>query len=393
MPGGDPGGRPAGPGSGPRIIRGIINTVYILLAILLLAILIVAHEFGHFMAARAMKIEVREFAVGFGPKLVGWKSRKYETTFAIRAIPMGGYCAFYGEDDPTGKEQDDPRAFGKNNVWKRMFVILMGPMMNFVLAFLAAVILLWCVGITVPTEKEEYDPFIAQVMAGSPASVAGLKDGDEVLTVNGRDVRDGTVDTLMECISGWKEGEGPLTMTVLRGDETTEVSVTPIWNEEAGKMQIGVYINGYRRTETRNAGFFGGIQGAWNMCTEAGGAILTALKNLVTRGEGLDQTAGPVGIVSMISTQVEGGVRTGGAGAGAAGFVRLLILISINLGLMNLLPIPGLDGSRLVFGVIEAIRGKPVPQQKEAIVHLVGMGVLMVFMVFFTFRDVLRLFQ
>ena len=367
--------------------------MYIILAILLLAILIVVHEFGHFMAARAMKIDVREFAVGFGPKLAGWKSKKYETTFAIRAIPMGGYCSFYGEDDRTGKEQDDPRAFGKHNVWKRMFVILMGPMMNFVLAFAAATVLIWCSGIAVPTEKEEYDPFIAEVMAAGPAYEAGLQNGDIVTEINGKNMLDGTMETLLDTIAGWKEGDGPLEMTVRRGEKTEQLSVTPVWNEEAGKMQIGVYINGYRRAEIVHPGFFGGFREAWNTCVNAGGAILRALKNLVTKGEGLDQTAGPVGIVSMISSQVEDTVKEGGAGAGLGMFVELLVLISINLGLMNLLPIPGLDGSRLVFGLIEAVRGKPVPPQKEAMVHLIGMGLLLALMVFFTFRDVIRLFQ
>ena len=367
--------------------------MYILLAILLLAILIVVHEFGHFMAARWMKIDVREFAVGFGPKLIGWKSKKYETTFAIRAIPMGGYCSFYGEDDAAGKEKDDPRNFARHSVWKRMFVILMGPLMNFVLAFVTAVVLIWCTGITVPTEKEEYDPFIQEVLASGPAYDAGLKAGDEVTEINGRNMLDGTMDTLLNTISDWKEGDAPLHLTIRRGEETLETDVTPAWNADAGKMQIGVYINGYRRTEVRQVGFFGGIGEAWNLCTDAGGAILRALKNLVTKGEGLEDTAGPVGIVSMISSQVETRVQQAGAAAGLNMFTQLLILISINLGLMNLLPIPGLDGSRLVFGLIEAVRGKPVPQQKEAVVHLIGMGLLLAVMVFFTFRDVMRLFQ
>ena len=358
--------------------------MYIILAILLLAILIVVHEFGHFMAARAMKIDVREFAVGFGPKLIGWKSKKYETTFAVRAIPMGGYCSFYGEDDATGVSKDDPRNFGKHNVWKRMFVILMGPVMNFILAFIAATALIWCIG------TESVNPFIHEVMDSGPAYEAGIQAGDEVLEINGADMMDGTMDTLLNTISSWKEGDGPLQMTIRRDGETVQAEVTPIWNEEAQKMQIGVYISGH--VETVPAGFFGGFGEAWKMCTNAGGAILRALKNLVTKGEGLEDTAGPVGIVSLISTQVEGQVEQGGAGAGASAFTQLLILISINLGLMNLLPIPGLDGSRLVFGIIEAVRGKPVPPQREAIVHLVGMGLLLTLMIFFTFRDVMRLF-
>ena len=211
-----------------------------------------------------------------------------------------------------------------------------------------------------------------------------------MLEINGVNMMDGTMDTLLNTISSWKEGDGPLQMTIRRDGETVQAEVTPVWNEEAQKMQIGVYISGH--VETAPAGFFGGFGEAWKMCTNAGGAILRALKNLVTKGEGLEDTAGPVGIVSLISTQVEGQVQQGGAGAGVSAFTQLLILISINLGLMNLLPIPGLDGSRLVFGIIEALRGKPVPPQREAIVHLVGMGLLLTLMIFFTFRDVMRLF-
>ncbi len=355
------------------------------MAVLLLAILIVAHEFGHFMAARRMKIDVREFSVGFGPKIFGWNSKKYDTVFSLRCIPLGGYCAFYGEDDASGVTKDDPRAFPNHSIWKRMFVILMGPVMNFVLAFVVAVGFYWCAGNVVPTEPEEYDPFIAEVMAGSPADRAGMKGGDIVTEINGADMLDGTMETLLNTISGWQEGNEPLRMTVLRGQETVELSVTPQWSEDAGKMQIGVYISGYRRTEVRPVGFLDGFKCAWDLCVTEGGAILRALKNLVTTGEGLDQTAGPVGIVSMVSDQVRQ--------YGITAFIELLIMISINLGLMNLLPIPGLDGSRLVFGLIELIRGKRVPPEKEAIVHLVGMVFLFGLMIFFTFRDVIRLFQ
>ena len=254
------------------------------MAVLLLAILIVAHEFGHFMAARRMKIDVREFSVGFGPKIFGWNSKKYDTVFSLRCIPLGGYCAFYGEDDASGVTKDDPRAFPNHSIWKRMFVILMGPVMNFVLAFVVAVGFYWCAGNVVPTEPEEYDPFIAEVMAGSPADRAGMKGGDIVTEINGADMLDGTMETLLNTISGWQEGNEPLRMTVLRGQETVELSVTPRWSEDAGKMQIGVYISGYRRTEVRPVGFLDGFKCAWDLCVTEGGAILRALKNLVTTG-------------------------------------------------------------------------------------------------------------
>jgi regulator of sigma E protease len=355
--------------------------VYILLAILLLAILIVVHEGGHFWAARATGIQVSVFSVGFGPKLIGWKSRKHDTTFAIRAVPLGGYCAFYGEDDTSGVSRDDPRCFSKQKLWKRMLTILMGPGMNFILAFLVAFGFYWANGVTVATGV---DPVIAEVMAAGPAHSAGLQSGDRIAEINGKNMLDGTMETLLESISEWQEKDGPMDLTVQRGEETLHLTLTPVWDEQEQKMRIGVMIGGTYRTEQQAVGFAGAAQSAWELCVNASGAILRSLKDLVTKGEGLDQTAGPVGIVSMVSSEV----REGGFSA----FVQLLALISINLGLMNLLPIPGLDGSRLVFCLLELIRRKPIPPEKEAMVHLAGMVLLFGVLIFFTFKDVMRLF-
>ncbi len=350
--------------------------MYIILALLLLAILITVHEFGHFLAARAMKIEVREFAIGMGPKIVGWKSRKYETDFSIRAIPLGGYCAFYGEDDTTGESKDDPRAFPKQNVWKRLFVILMGPVMNFVLAFMVATVFFWINGFTT------LEPFIADVAKDGSAYTAGLQAGDVVTEINGRDMLDGTINTLVNTIGSWKEGDAPLRMTVRRGEETFETEMTPVWDETEKRMLIGVGISGKYLYHSET--FLGGLRHSWDLCLEASGVILKFLKDLVTTGKGLDQAAGPVGIVSIVSDEVQKN--------GLNGFIELLITISINLGIMNLMPIPGLDGSRLVFGLVEVVRRKPVPPEKEAMVHLAGMVVLFGFMIFITFKDIMKLF-
>ena len=356
--------------------------MYILLAILLLAILVTIHEFGHFLAARLMKIDVTEFSIGFGPRLLGWKSKKYETDFSLRAIPLGGYCAFYGEDDAKGITKDDPRAFPKQNVWKRLFVILMGPMMNFVLAFVVAAVFYWVSGVS---EVTGVDPYIAEVMGAGPAYSAGLQSGDQITEVNGREMLDGTMETLLSTISSWQEGEDPLRMTIRRGEESFQADLTPVWDEQEKKMRIGITIGGIYRTEQKAVSFLGGFENAWRLCVNASGAILGALGDLVTTGKGLDQTSGPVGIVTMVSSEVKEG--------GFSAFVQLLVLISINLGLMNMLPIPGLDGSRLVFGLVEVIRRKPVPPEKEAVVHLVGMVFLFAVMIFFTFKDVMKLFN
>ena len=356
--------------------------MYILLAILLLAILVMVHEYGHFLAARLMKIDVREYSIGFGPKLLSRKNRKYETVFSVRAVPLGGFCAFYGEDDTTGVTRDDPRAFPNQNVWKRLFVIFMGPMMNFVLAFVVAAGFFLAAGVSVITGE---DPYIADVMAAGPAYSAGLEPGDRVTEINGKNMLDGTATTLTDTIAAWKEGDPPLKMTIQRGEKTIQAEITPVFDEAENRMRIGVLIGAVYRTEQQPVTIGGAVEQSWNLCVNASGAILGALKDLVTTGKGLDQTTGPVGIVSIVSSEVKEG--------GFSAFVQLLVLISINLGLMNLLPIPGLDGSRLVFGLVEAIRGKPVAPEKEAVVHLVGMVFLFGVLIFFTFKDIIRLFQ
>ena len=355
--------------------------MYIILALLLLAILITVHEFGHFLAARAMKIEVREFAIGMGPKIIGWKSKKYETDFSIRAVPLGGFCAFYGEDDTTGESKDDPRAFPKQNVWKRMFVILMGPMMNLVLAFVVATCFFWANGVEVQTGV---DPYIVEVAAAGPAHSAGLQADDIITEINGVNMLDGTQTTLFNTIGNWKEGDAPLKMTVRRGEETFETEMTPFWDEEEGKMRIGVIIGGKVLTETQPVSFLEGIQYSWQLCVNVSGTILNLVKRLVTTGQGLEDTAGPVGIISEVSQRVQrNGIKE---------FISLLAMLSINLGLMNLLPIPGLDGSRLVFGLVEIVRRKPVSAEKEAMVHMAGMVLLFGFILFVTYRDIVRLF-
>ena len=356
--------------------------ISVLSAIALLAILIVVHEQGHFWAARLMKIPVLEFAVGFGPKLLGWKSKKHGTSFVLRAIPLGGYCSFYGEDSLEELPKDDPRIFVNHGVWKRMFVIVMGPMMNFLLAFLLATGYYWACGIPTATGV---DPYLAEVMAAGPAYDAGLRAGDVIEEINGVPMLDGTTDTLLNTIAAYQPGQGPLELKIRRGQEEKTVSLTPVWDEAEGKMRIGVMIGGRYRVQNTPANLLEAAGASGEMCWQAGGMILSALKRLVTTGEGLDQTSGPVGIISIVSTEVSSG--------GFQAFLELLITISINLGLMNLLPIPGLDGSRLIFCLLEAIRGKPVPRQKEAIVHTVGMVLLFGLMIVLTFRDVMRLFH
>ncbi len=350
---------------------------YVLLALILLGVLITVHEFGHFASARLCGIPVKEYSIGFGPKLIQWKSKKHETLFSIRPIPLGGYCMFYGDtdDDPDGtKMKDDPRNYNNAPVWKRMLSVVSGPLMNFVLAFLVAVVLFTAYGGVATT------PFISQVTADLPAAQAGLQPGDIFVSVRGQDMSALTPTDVSNAIGDLSDGLA-VDLTVLRGEEQLDFSIQPYYDEAEGRYMIGITIQqGYSDMPASMV-----LPAAWDMCTEAGTLILDALGKMVTTGEGLDQTAGPVGIVQLVAEETQRG--------GLEIYLYLTVIISINLGLMNLLPIPALDGSRLIFMIIEAIRRKPVSQKVESIIHLCGYAFLLLLMLVFTFKDVWRIFQ
>ena len=351
--------------------------MYILIAILLLGILIAVHEFGHFIAARICGIEVMEFAIGMGPKIFGWTGKKSGTKFSLRCIPLGGFCAFYGEDDVEGKSKDDPRAYSKQNVWKRIFTVAMGPMMNFVLALVVAIAVYAFMAVPV------VEPMITEIVPDSPAALAGLQPGDVITAVDGTDVLDGTITALSAAI-GNIEGVQEHHLTVRRGEEIFEAVAATYWDEAEQKYRIGITFTG-KVIDSYHLPFGEAVQAGWGYCLDAGAIVFEALGKLFTDPAVRDQMAGPVGTVAVVSQAVEQD--------GAIAFFSLLVMISVNLGIMNLLPIPGLDGSRIVFHLIEAVRGKPIKPEREALVHLIGMIFLFGLMIFFTFKDVVRLFQ
>ena len=356
----------------------------ILIAIVLLGILVTIHELGHFLAARACGIAVREFSVGFGPQLLHRTGRN-GTVYSLRLIPMGGYCAFYGEDTTDKASLADPRSFPSQPVWKRMITVLMGPGMNFLLAFFVLFFYVW-IGGTSSTV-----PYIVSVEEHGPAMEAGLLAGDQVTAINDVNLVDEDIQVFTSLISAYTDGSDPLKLSIARDAQNLELFMTPVYDETYDRYRVGITVSLAIRTETlpdgtvryvtRPAAFTTAVSIAYHNCVYAGTSMLTALKNLVTRGEGLDQTSGPVGIISMVSS------------GGLDAFINLLILISINLGIMNLLPIPGLDGSRLLFQLVEVIRRKPIPPEKEAIVHMAGFVLLIALMLFFTYNDIMKLIR
>ena len=252
--------------------------------------------------------------------------------------------------------------------------------MNFVLAF--AVALAFFMGYGLPYADGPIVTTVQSVSAGSPAEQAGFQANDVILSVNDQAIN----GNLSAYVDAWQTGDAPLRVTVQRGGEQVELQVTPFDSEAEGRKLIGVNILLTRQGETvwRRAPFRTTLSHTWDVCVSAGGAMLDALGRLITRGEGVDQMSGPVGVITQIAEQTRE--------YKLMGYLNVLIMISINLGLVNLLPIPGLDGCRILFVLFEMIFRRPVNRKVEAYIHLAGYLLLLGVMVYFTFHDVINIF-
>ena len=337
--------------------------MYVFLALLLLGVLIMAHEAGHYLAARACGIEVQEFAMGMGPLLCKWKN-KLGTQFSLRALPIGGFCQFYGEDEDVS----DPRAFNNQAVWKRIVTVVSGPLMNFIVAFVVIVLYLSLLGIWTTV------PRVAEVEAH--AAQAGLMAGDTLLYVN--DVAADSADDVLAEIMG-SEGAA-VTLRVERGGEEIDIPITPFYDEEFSRYRVGFTF----AQERMKVSLLESVPFSLSYNIESGRLIGTTLKNLLFKGEGVNEVTGPVGTVYVIQEVTQQG--------GIDIYLELLALISVNLGVMNLLPIPGLDGSRMLFLLVEAVRRKPVRRELEGAIHGAGFILLMGLMVLLTYKDIMQIF-
>lgn len=337
--------------------------MYVVLALVLLGVLIIAHEFGHFLAARLCGIEVVEFSMGMGPLLLKKRSRR-GTQFSVRLLPIGGFCQFYGEDE----ERDDPRAFNRQKLWKRALTVASGPLMNFLIAIVVIALYMSLLGL------ESIVPRVAEIE--EPAMSAGLEVGDEIISVNGQQVSD--TGMIAQAIS--QSAGKTVELVVLREGEFVELSIEPFLDEELGRYRVGMTF----AVERVRVPLLKSVPFACAYGVESVRAILDALVGILSSGQGADQVTGPVGTVAGISDMTqEGGIDV---------YLQLLAMVSVNLGVMNLLPIPGLDGSRLLFLLAEAIRRKPMRRELEGAIHAAGLILLMGLMVVLTYKDIVQIF-
>ena len=347
----------------------MINLLYWLLAIVMFGVLVMLHELGHFLAARATGVPVAEFAIGFGPKLFSRTGKKNGVIFSLRALPFGGYCRFYA-DNESGDE-NNPGAFSRQKIWKRALISVGGPLFNMLVAVLALFILFSAFGLWAST------PVVDGLIDGLPAKEAGFEIGDRIVSVNGSEVQ--TSADASQLITD--AGESEIEFVLERGGKEIALSLTPRWSEADQRLMIGIQY----KVVPHRFPIGQSLQYSLETTGEMSGTIVTFLRNLIFKGEGVDELAGPIGTVTVVKEQTQsGGVRS---------YLQLAALISVNLGVFNMLPIPGLDGSKLIFLLVEKIRGRRIPPEKESIVVLIGFGLLLLLMALVMYQDIVRLFK
>lgn len=345
----------------------------IIIALLIFSIIIIIHEFGHFLLAKKNGIGVTEFSIGMGPKLVHVK--RGETEYCIKALPFGGSCMMLGEDGLNSEEAvSSEKAFGNKSVWARISVIAAGPIFNFILAFVLAVIIVGSIGFDAPV--------VGDVMEGYPAEAAGIQSGDEILRLNGERIY---VYREITMFSQFHQGE-TVEIEYKRDGKVYRAAVEPKADES------GRYLMGLSKLKTREKG------NTWDVLKysayEVRYWINTTIKSIgmIFKGQvTMDDMSGPVGIVGAIGDTYEQS-KEDGAFYVWINMLNISILLSANLGVMNLLPIPALDGGRLVFLILELIRGKKINPEKEGMVHFIGLVLLMLLMVVIMFNDIRKLF-
>ena len=325
----------------------------------MLLVLVIPHEWGHMTVARWCGVKINEFSVGMGPLI--FKKKKGDTQYSLRRLPLGGYCAMEGEEESV----DSPTSYSSKSNAQKIAILLAGVTMNIIIAVIAVTISLCIAGVVVNT--------LDSVVPGSPADKAGLQAGDTIIAINGE--KTGTWEQVAEKISSYKEGE-TLEITYRRGSETGTASVTPEYSDENGGYMIGIVA--------------GTTNDFWT-CAKMGPAttwelnksLIQGFKMLFTGHVGRDDIAGPVGLVKIVGAASDYGL---------ASYLMLLAIVSLNLAIFNLIPIPGLDGGKIFFILLKIISGGRINDDMEYKATVIGMAVLLTLFALITINDVMNLF-
>ncbi len=357
----------------------------IFLAILLFSLIVIIHELGHFLLAKANGIQVFEFSLGMGPTLLS--KQIGETLYCIKLLPLGGSCMM-GEDETeietTTTDEDCEEVdgveevrqvgnFNEKSVWARMSVIVAGPVFNFLLAWIFATIMVFWIGYG--------SAEIGSIVTESAAEEAGLEAGDVITTMNGRNVY---LWSEISTYNQFNQGE-TVVIEYERDGESYELTVVPELDEESGMYLLGITSSSYKAGNVFTSIQYGAYTVRYWIYT-----VFDSLKLMITGNVSMSDVSGPVGIVSIVDETYEASASYGWKVV-LLNLMNLAVLLSANLGVMNLLPIPALDGGRLVFLIVEAIRRKRIPPEKEGMVHLAGFVLLMALMLVILFNDVMKL--
>ncbi|MCR5720491.1 MAG: RIP metalloprotease RseP [Lachnospiraceae bacterium] len=351
----------------------------VILFFLIFGIVVLGHEFGHFLLGRASGINVVEFAIGMGPTLCSVK--KGGTKFSLKLFPIGGACMFEGEDGLTVSEEDvlnkKGGKFQEASVFGRLATVFAGPFFNFNLAFVVAMIMVnssLC-GIR--------DSVVLDVTENSAAMEAGMEKGDKIIAVNGEKVY---LFDEIQLYTQLYDG-GDMKVTVMRNGEKKELTLNPKYDEEYQRYMFGIANDQYVEA--------GGLSSLKYSCLLMRYYVKMTYKSLgalVGRKISRKDVAGPVGIAVNVVGKTYNEVKKYGVGSVVFAMLNIMLMLSVNLGILNLLPLPALDGGRIVFLLVELIRGKPIPPEKEGVVHLAGLVFFMILMVFIFFNDLVNIF-
>lgn len=338
--------------------------------ILILGAVIFVHEFGHFIFAKVSKTYVYEFSIGMGPKLFGKKGRNGETDYCLRLIPLGGFVRLAGEEIDDDKTVKDDRKLYNKSFWQRFLIMFAGAGFN----FLFAIILLFCLGIAGTTTTK---PVIGVVDEQYPAYTSGVREGDTILSIN-----DVSIDSWDDIV--WElhlNGSNEANIKVLDNNNVQKTfKIKPVEEKENDVVN---YKFGISQPTKIYSGLSNGFNYAFNKTKSLFKTMFNTFSSLFNGNVSVKKLSGPIGIYSVVDTQAK---------AGFSSLIYLVAFLCINVGFINLIPFPAFDGGRILFLIIEKIKGSPVSPKVENTIHSIGFILLILLMIFVTFNDIFRLF-